>query len=64
MTHREGRDYLVWAKQQINQRLVSVRGLSHVLYTEARAQAIKENKNIGQWINEAINEKLHNTTSN
>lgn len=37
---------------------VSVRGLDHVLYTEARLEAIREGKNIGEWINEAIKEKL------
>ncbi len=50
---REAKKY-VTARQQP----ISIRGLDHDLYTEARAQAIRENKNIGQWLSEAIKEKL------
>jgi hypothetical protein len=48
------------AKSYVNTRRkpISIRGLDYDLYTEARAQAIRENKNIGQWLNEAIKEKL------
>jgi len=36
----------------------TVRGLDPDLYREARAQAIRENKTIGEWINEAIRARL------
>ena len=50
---REAKEYV-----RIRQRPISIRGLDYELYTEARARAIRENKNIGQWVNEAIKEKL------
>ena len=36
----------------------NVRGLDRNLYREARAQAIREYKTIGEWLNEAIKAKL------
>lgn len=36
----------------------SVRGLDQELYNQARAEALRQGKTIGQWINEAIAEKL------
>jgi len=38
---------------------ISIRGLDYDLYKEARSQSIREGKNIGQWINEAIEKKLN-----
>ncbi len=40
------------------QKPVSIRGLDHNLYLEARAQAIREGKNIGEWLNETIGYRL------
>ncbi len=37
---------------------VNVRGLDVELFRLARAEAIKEGKKIGEWLNEAIKEKL------
>ena len=37
---------------------INVRGINADIYRLARAQAIKEAKTIGQWLNEAIKEKL------
>jgi len=37
---------------------VNIRGLDVDLYRLARAEAIKEGKKIGEWLNEAIGEKL------
>jgi hypothetical protein len=45
-------------KQEMTCGILTVRGINVALYTEARAQAIREGKNIGAWINEAIREKL------
>lgn len=39
--------------------LVSIRGLDSELYRLARAEAIKDRKTIGQWLNEAIKGKLN-----
>lgn len=36
-----------------------IRGLDPELYRLARAEAIKAVKTIGQWLNEAIREKLN-----
>ena len=44
--------------KKVRSTTVSVRGLDHDLYTEARSRAIREGKNIGEWFNEAIKEKL------
>lgn len=40
---------------------LSIRGLDYGLYIAARAQAIRERKNIGAWLNEAIRAKLQQT---
>ncbi len=40
------------------QKPVNVRGLDHDLYLRARAQAIREGKNIGEWLNKVIEDKL------
>ena len=45
--------------KQMRLQSITVRGISTDLYKQARARAIQENKNIGQWINEAIGDKLH-----
>jgi hypothetical protein len=37
---------------------VNIRGLDVELFRLARAEAIKEGKKIGEWLNEAIREKL------
>ena len=37
---------------------VSIRGIDTRLFRLARAEAIKEGKKIGEWLNEAIEEKL------
>ena len=37
---------------------VNIRGLDVKLFRLARAEAIKEGKKIGEWLNEAIKEKL------
>ncbi len=37
---------------------VNVRGVDIELFRLARAEAIKEDKKIGEWLNEAIREKL------
>ncbi len=37
---------------------VNVRGVDVGLFRLARAEAIKEGKKIGEWLNEAIKEKL------
>ncbi len=37
---------------------VNVRGIDVELFRLARAEAIKEGKKIGEWLNEAIKEKL------
>jgi len=37
---------------------VNIRGLDVDLFRLARAEAIKESKRIGEWLNEAIKEKL------
>ena len=37
---------------------VSIRGLDIELFRLARAEAIKEGKKIGEWLNVAIKEKL------
>jgi len=37
---------------------VNVRGVDVKLFRLARAEAIKESKKIGEWLNEAIKEKL------
>ena len=42
---------------------VSIRGLNPELYLLARVEAMKEHKNIGQWLNEAIKEKLESKGS-
>jgi len=38
--------------------LATIRGLDPELYRLARAEAIKQGKTIGEWLNEAIKEKL------
>ena len=38
--------------------MIAIRGLDLELYREARAAAIIQRKSIGQWLNEAIKEKL------
>ena len=45
-------------KGQKKKEVYSVRGIDRDLYREARAQAIKEYKTIGVWLNEAIRAKL------
>ena len=40
------------------QQPISVRGLDHVLYKKAVSQAVLEGKNIGEWLNIAIADKL------
>lgn len=37
----------------------TIRDLESELYQQARAEALRQGKTIGQWINEAIAEKLH-----
>lgn len=37
---------------------VSIRGLDRNLWRLARAEAVKEGKSTGEWLNEAIQEKL------
>ena len=37
---------------------VNVRGVDIELFRLARAEALKEGKRIGEWLNEAIKEKL------
>ena len=37
---------------------VNIRGIDVELFRLARAEAIKEGKKIGEWLNEAIKEKL------
>ena len=37
---------------------VNIRGVDIELFRLARAEAIKEGKKIGEWLNEAIKEKL------
>jgi len=37
---------------------VNVRGIDIELFRLARAEAVKEGKKIGEWLNEAIKEKL------
>ena len=37
---------------------VNIRGLNVELFRFARAEAIKEGKRIGEWLDEAIREKL------
>ncbi len=37
---------------------ISVRGVDVELFRLARAEAIKEDKKIGEWLNEAIKERL------
>ena len=37
---------------------VNIRGLDVELFRLARAEAIKEGRKIGEWLNEAIKEKL------
>ena len=37
---------------------VNVRGVDIELFRLARAEALKEGKKIGEWLNEAIKEKL------
>ena len=37
---------------------VNVRGIDKEFFRLARAEAIKEGKRIGEWLNEAIKEKL------
>ncbi len=37
---------------------VSIRGLDIKLYREARADAVRRGINIGDWLNQAIKEKL------
>jgi len=40
---------------------VNIRGLDVELFRLARAEALKEGKKIGEWLNEAIKEKLERT---
>ena len=40
-----------------------IRGLDPELYRQAKAQAALEGKTIGQWLNEAIREKLEKVKS-
>ena len=37
---------------------VNIRGVDAELFRLARAEAIKEGRKIGEWLNEAIKEKL------
>ena len=37
---------------------MNVRGIDTELFRLARAEALKEGKKIGEWLNEAIKEKL------
>ena len=37
---------------------VNIRGVDGELFRLARAEAIKESRKIGEWLNEAIKEKL------
>jgi len=37
---------------------INVRGVDTELFRLARAEALKEGKKIGEWLNEAIKEKL------
>ena len=37
---------------------INVRGVDTELFRLARAEALKEGKKIGKWLNEAIKEKL------
>ena len=37
---------------------VSIRGLDRNLWKLARVEAVKEGKSVGDWLNEAIKEKL------
>ena len=39
----------------------SIRGLDQELYNQARADAVRQGKTIGTWLNEAIAEKLNIT---
>lgn len=43
--------------------MTTIRGLDPDLYRLARAEAIKQGKTIGQWLNEAIKEKLDKDTA-
>ena len=36
----------------------TIRGLGEELYNQARADALREGKPIGEWLNEAIADKL------
>lgn len=39
----------------------SIRGIDEELYRQGRAQAVAEGKTFGQWLNEAIRDKLKRT---
>jgi predicted HicB family RNase H-like nuclease len=42
----------------LGEKSVNVRGIDTELFRLARAEALKEGKKIGEWLNEAIKEKL------
>jgi len=50
--------YFARGRQDEKQKLTSVRGLNHDLYMKARFKAAVEGKNIGEWLNELIGDKL------
>ena len=50
-------------KEQTKGNWITIRGLDKKLYKEARAEAIKQNLNIGDWLNQAMREKLARDTA-
>ena len=52
------RDALKESYNYVRRKSVNIRGLDSDLYLKARAQAISEGKNIGEWLNEIIKAKL------
>ena len=48
-------------KDTVRDSHMTIRGVDKKLYKQARIQAINEGKPVGQWLNEAIKEKLSKT---
>lgn len=45
-------------KGNIKTQTIHVRGIEVIPWREARAQALRQGKTLGQWLSEAIKEKL------